>query len=416
MRGWMSLFLAVVCIMVNVDTGGAYEKVKFAVLRTPEAHLPGIRRVLITDFEGDEQDLMRDRVRGFLLNEERIHCGGPLNFLKSCEAERTPDWATTKVFDVVEREALDLHVQEILRGTQGLLNPAQVKSLGLLDAADGIICGRIVRLDDGHDEHKTSSKGKRYTTRNVSVSVTLQLNHVERGEVLCTVTKKANKSDSGSQQSSLDGWGVLLEKCFDEISVKFADHLTPHLENKKAELEKLKGKEYEEQAKDAASLAEKGDVDRAYRIYEAIRSAQQYNPKVLYNLGALNEAVGNYDKASALYEQAHKMKRDNDRWKDALHRARVAADDLALWKSFGMGVREHEWPEAGPSDLPKQTVVIVGDEEDQYQVYAEPSETSEPVFPVPGGIEVPKIDATEGWVQIEMFDGSQGWIPKACCK
>ena len=47
----------------------------------------------------------------------------------------------------------------------------------------------------------------------------------------------------------------------------------------------------------AAEEAEDLHVDKAYTIYKAVYDKNPYNPEVTYNLGVLQEVVGNFTKS-----------------------------------------------------------------------------------------------------------------------
>jgi tetratricopeptide (TPR) repeat protein len=214
-------------------------------------------------------------------------------------------------------------------------------------------------------------------------------------------------------QAALPSPSNMSEGTFDALATTLANHVTPHFEHQELELEKLTTREYRDVADDAAKEAEDLNVDEAYLLYWSIYEQDPYNPRVLYNLGLLNEVVGNYEEARDFYEMAFQLE-DRGRYEDGLERVQrnlafaetLAASDVVIAKhTFRV---DRDMIEAAMA----VEVEIKGRREDRVPVYAIASDQGEVVAQVPGGVTLKVIEERGDWLCLELLGGAQGWIHK----
>ena len=158
-------------------------------------------------------------------------------------------------------------------------------------------------------------------------------------------------------------------------------------------------------------MAENWDVDGAYVIYKTIYEEDPYNPKVMYNLGILEEVVGNFQAARGYYEMAYQLKSDEKKYQKALDRLDKKLEYLDALAQLGIELAGHEWPKE-KVDLSEQKVEIKGGSDERFPIFGQPQEGSEVVAQVPGGL-LFKVLAVEGeWYQIELLGGKTGYVHK----
>ncbi len=197
------------------------------------------------------------------------------------------------------------------------------------------------------------------------------------------------------------------------MAPQLADYLTPHFELQEFELQKITTRQFRDVADDAAKLAENLDVDGAYVLYWSIHEEDPYNDRLLYNLGLLNEVVGNYADARKFYGMAHQLK-DEKRYREGLARMERNVAFAEALSQIGIEIAEHTFQTSRAliSAARATEVEIKGRREERIAVYAEASEGSKVLAEVPGGVSFDLVREQGEWVCIRLLGGEEAWIKR----
>ncbi|MCK5738686.1 hypothetical protein KAH55_05870, partial [bacterium] len=135
--------------------------------------------------------------------------------------------------------------------------------------------------------------------------------------------------------------------------------------------------------------------------------------KVIYNLGVMNEVVGNYRQAEELYEMAYQLK-DEGYFEKALKRVRKNVRFCDALAEIGIEITEHDFSAsvAEKARALANKAKIKGDSNKRKAVYAEPDPGSEVVVRVPGGLMFTVLKKQGDWLLLELLGGKRGFIHK----
>lgn len=428
MTGLLSrrFLLIVLLILLNVSLVFPYKKIKVFVIETPDQVLPGVKQIAVLDFEG-ENNLGRnfaDYMISQLLASDRGITDVSTGFLRSRrEGSTLQEGAFTNVFNVIERSRMMEVVEEQKLGAMGLLDASQAAQLGQILGVQAMVMGNIsYTYKDNRFQEKRTYRGKDKKTytklvdcleRTVTVTVRARVISAESGQIVGV--KEASRSNSDKKCEADIGNVTPLEQMADDltriVSTEVVDYLAPRFVLEEFEFEKLKADNFKDVGDDAAEMAENLDVDGAYAIYKTIYDEDPYNPKVMYNLGILEEVVGNFDAAKGYYEMAAQLKSDEKKYKKALDRLDKKLVYLDQLSQLGVELAGHEWSQK-KVDLSEQKVEIKGGNDERFPIYQQPQEGSTVVAQVPGGL-LFKVLAVEGdWYLIELLGGKSGYVHK----
>ena len=420
-------FLMVVLLcLLGFSSAFPYKKIKVFVIETPDQVLPGVKQIAVLDFEG-ENDLGRnfaDYMISQLLVSDRGITEISGGFFRSNKEGRTlQDGAFTNVFNVIERSRMMEVVEEQKLGAMGLLDASQAAQLGQILGVQALVMGNISYTHkDNRFQEKRTYRGKDKKTytklvpcleRTVTVTVRARIISAENGQIVGV--KEASRSNTDKKCEADIGNVTPLEQMADDlarsVSNEVVDYLAPRFVLEEFEFEKLKADDFKDVGDDAAEMAENLDVDGAYAIYKTIYDEDPYNPKVMYNLGILEEVVGNFDAAKGYYEMATQLKGDEKKYKKALDRLDKKLAYLEQLSQLGVELAGREWSQE-KVDLSEQKVEIKGGSDERFPIYQQPQEGSTVVAQVPGGL-LFKVLAVEGdWYLIELLGGKSGYVHK----
>ncbi len=419
---WMMLLL-----IMFASPGFSYKKVKVFVLNPPGQLFPGVQRIAVLDFEsrGEFGKQFSDFLVTHLIDNDRgIHAiaTGFLGMGGKKEGKTLQEGTFTNIFEVIERSRLEQVIQEQQLTMSGLLDQSQAVSLGRLLGVDAIVMGKVTYTtqEQSFKETRTyKNKGQKYTKqvpckkRTASATVSLRVIGTESGEILGSTqaTRSAEAKKCENAIADLPTATEMVIGLLRQLSVDVANYLTPHYELVSFELEKIKTKPFNKIADKAAKAAENLEVDKAYMIYKSIYDKDPYNPKVLYNLGVLNEVVGNYQQALEFYQMAYQL-RDEGKYDKAIQRVEKNLEFVQALKQIGIEIKPHVFRTSAEkvASLTAKKVEIKGKREDRVNVYAEPREGSEVVARVPGGVIFPVIGHEGKWIKIQLLGGKEGYI------
>lgn len=421
-----------------------YNKIRVFVLVPPEQPLPGVKQIAVLDFTGSNNrpstagTRFTEKVVAQMLAPDRgIHDVAETTFLavttSTREGRTLQEGAFTDIFEVVERSQLSQLLNEHDLEASELVDESRAAEFGRLLGVQAIILGRISYTYDDRAGSTTqryrTSDGREYDvelpclTRRVNTTYNARIVAMETGVVLGSTEASetaseracANQPNARSSviQAALPSPSSISEGTFDVLATALANYVTPHFEELELELEKITTREYRDVADDAAKAAEDLDVDEAYLLYWSIYEQDPYNPRVLYNLGALHEVVGNYEEARDFYEMALQLQ-DRGRYEDGLERVQRNIAFAEVLAESGVVIAKHTFQvDRDMIEAAMATEVeIRGRSSDRVPVYSIASDQGEVVAQVPGGVTFKVIEEQGDWLCLELLGGAQGWIHK----
>lgn len=398
-------------------------KFRAYIFAAPEKNLTGVRKLAIMNFDNlsskgaqnagvDLGTKMNDYLTEQLLMEFRgvqdkngIHMNG----------------ARTNVFDLIERGRLDQVMQEQKLTVSGAVDESTAAQIGKLLGVDAIIVGSIsyTSKDETDQRNETDSKTKKtYTVyglrRTVNTEVRMKIVSVETAQVLGTTSSQQMAADYKQSRSPVNPTEVapaaqLADQCARGLSVKLADYFSPTFQHNTFAIERIKVKELKDRAKEGEDYLERGEVDKAFQLYEAIYKEDSYNPQVAYNLGIIYEVIGNFEKAFECYSVAHELEADDKTFFRAYQRAKNGKEMAEDLKKIGINI-EPKIMRSGGSDVLAKKVEVRGGKNDRVTVYAEPNTSSSVVAKIPGGLKLSVIAEAEGWLLVKLMGEKQGYI------
>ncbi|RJP79567.1 MAG: hypothetical protein C4524_05115 [Candidatus Zixiibacteriota bacterium] len=434
MRRILISALMVLLVLAIAQPGFAYKKLKCFTLQPPDQVFPNVKRIAVLNFEGDGGSAATDALVSHLLNDKRgigdIQGGLFSNAREGCTHQR---WATTKVFDVVERNRLEQIMQEQHMEGTGLVNDAQAVTIGGLLGVDAIVSGSVVTTH--HDKRSTEERtytrpkeqgGGSYTVkvnvviREVTAQVKLRVVSVSTAQILGSkeAARQMSKKKDADEAGELPSPENMLGACIGDACVEVANYLAPHFELVEYEFAKVKAKEFSNKAEDAAKWAEQGQLDKAYLIYYSLYQQDQYNPEILYNLGLLHEAVGNYYKAKEMYEGALMMKSEEKDYQRALGRNEKGLTYATNLASIGVPVEEYTWntDQKAIDQAMAEKIKVKGKSSERISVYQLADATSPELTKIPGGIELTVLGQDGDWYKVKLPGEKEGYLPKGDVK
>jgi tetratricopeptide (TPR) repeat protein len=395
------------------------------VLTAPKTFMPEIYKIAVLDFDGNAEygRFISDQIIGALLQENRgIPKEVSTGFLKKTTGATLLSGATTRIYDIVERSTVETVLQEQSFSNSGYVNPDQAASFGKILGVDAIIVGDYdVNSSTArtYEEVKYIELKRQYTktveclTRITSATVSVRVIGVETAQVLSTYsnTNKAEDKKCADDLPKLASESDQARTCLVAHANAFASSIAPVFSVLSIELEKITASQFKEQAEKAAKYAEALDVDNAYLRYLAIYKRDEYNPAVLFNMGALNEVVGNYEKAIKFYITAFQLQ-DNKKFKTAIIRAKSSktlSDNLA---SLGISIAPHVFNTSAEaiSNAAAKKITVKGKQQDRVSIKIKPSNNSQDLTRVPGGIQLKVLASAKGWYCVELPGNKKGYI------
>ena len=400
-------------------------KLQCFVLNAGEKRLEGIKKIAILNFEGqgDIGTKLNDYMTSLLIMDKR-GITSMYNGLFSApkDGKTYIKGVRTNVFQLVERSKLEKVLQEQKLGASGVIDDSQAAEIGKILGLDAIIVGGVsyTHKDEDKKLELVDKEGKKNTTitrtRTVTVEARMKIVSVSTAQILGTTTAQ-QVADDAKINEKISGLSPVTELCdqaLNKVSWKLVNYIAPSFEYKSFEMKKIKA--YKEKLSEAGDLIKEGDIDKAYKIYKAIFNDDSYNPAAAYNVGVLNEAVGNYEKALECYSIAKELEPSESDYVNAVTRAKKGVDlakDLAL---IGMPIEKYEFEEAGSNALNTKKIKVKGGKDDRVEIHETALPSSTVVAKVPGGLEFEVIKTEGDWTLIKLLGGKQGYIHKSNVK
>src|SRR5262249_45785789 len=157
-------------------------------------------------------------------------------------------------------------------------------------------------------------------------------------------------------------------------------------------------KPFKDQANKARDNAANRKMDEAYALYSSIIKDDPYNDAVMFNMGVLNEVVGNYQDAQEWYQKAFGVRRDADYSKALDHCKKMTEFNESLVQ-IGVVVDKHTFsvPDAQVAGATSEEVKLKGGGGDRIALYTSADAGSPVVAKVPGGIELEVVEKAGDW-------------------
>lgn len=456
------MFFVLACLIPTIAF--PYKKVKCFVLKPPEKVLPGVKRIAILDFETqgvsaskeeqadtfeklalqvlskmvkEQPDQTKESVdygRFFsnyliskLLEKDRGIAEIKTGFLgmgSGREGKTLQEGTFTNVYEVIERaQIVDVLKEQALAQT-GAVEENEAVQIGQLLGVQALVVGNVsfYHQDESYTETRTEKKKDKKITRKVNcerrkvnVAVRVRIVSAESGQIMGSTESKfeSTKSHCDDAFGSLPTVGEMIDAGLQKLSTDVANYLTPHYELEEYELEKYEGEQYKKTAEKAAVFAEELKVDEAYHLYKSIYDKQPYDPEILYNLGVINEVVGNFQPANEYYNQAFQLKADG-RYKKAIERTEKNITFAEALAQMGIEIKAHQFEVSAEeiSQAVARKVEIKGSRDTRVNVYSQPDVNSDIVVKVPGSLTFTVLKIEGDWYLIQLLGEKQGYVHK----
>lgn len=393
------------------------------VLKPPTKRLEGVQKIAILKFDNQSNFIIRklgadfgDRLPDFMTAELIKDYRGAVE--RKIYMNKVP----TNVFSVVERNQIDVILQEQGLSVSGAIDESKAVDIGKLLGVDAMILGALSY--NYEDETYTRDSKKKdgtveityYRNRKLNASASMKIVSVQTGEILGTTNERVTKTDLANSKKGYPGTSAvkspesLAESAYKDIANKLVNYFTPYYETTAINLRKVKFKDFKKDAKEANNLLQEGDIDKGYAIYKTIYEADSYNPIAAYNLGAIHEAVGNFREAKKYYDIAYQLESDTKAFEKASQDAQNYADMMADFEAVGINIEPYVFDKSEKT-LADQ-VEVKGSSSSRIAIFSEPDDNSKVLARVPGGVDLPIIEKMKGWYKVRMITGGEGYLPE----
>lgn len=387
------------------------------------------KKIAILDFTGtgDAGKQITDYMIAEIIKDDRgIHDVRGGLFTKGREGVSFLEGATTVIFSVVERSRLDQIMQEQKLGLTGLIDDNQAASLGKIMGVDAIITGTIsyshrdtlTKLENPYFDittMKSYATGVDCLTRRVDATSSMRIVDVDNGQIMGVkdVKHHIEQRECGEEKGTIPSVESMSDACIRAVAGGLVSYFNPFYAFYEWEFEKIKLKQFKKKADNAAALAEKGNLDQAYAIYYKLSEEDPYNDRLHYNLGVLNEVVGNFEQALEQYDMALEL-RKSGKYEKSVKRTQKQIDFWSELNKIDIQLVKREFG-TSEADLQKamvSKVQVKGKSGDRIDVKAEPNQGSATVAKVPGGVQLEVISVSSDWIKVKLLGGKEGYLPK----
>ena len=239
--------------IINASNAFAYKKVKCFMLEKPTQLLPGISRIAILDFEGEGEygRYLADQFIQELLREGRgiTTISGGL-FSSSKKGQTYLNGATTKIFNIVERSALETVLREQNLSMTGLVDISQMAEVGKVLGVDAIITGTysISSQETPTKEERTYYvKKQKYTkivdclTRRTTVTASIRIIGIETAQILGNYSNsaKTEQKKCDEDRAKITSREMQVQSCMNALGNAFATYINPYFVKIEIELRSI---------------------------------------------------------------------------------------------------------------------------------------------------------------------------------
>lgn len=467
----IQFFMAILILVISMGMPGAKasgQNLKCFILTPPEQLLDDVRQIAITDFSvttsyhaddppgkakkkdwekvldvvakaGDKDkqpqrfldsgEKLANLMISLLIEEDRgiRDVGSGFLGLSKKEGKSFQQGARTNVFSIVERSQIAQVMQELQLGQTGAIDEAQAAQVGKMLGVDAIITGTVtVSCEDRwvKENRKDKKKGEYIVNCNkraASAFATIRIIKVETGQVIGSkqaLKKEDQKKCEGEYGSDLPTPETTVDKCLQAVAGELVKYFAPRFELQKLDFAKIENKNYKRYAETAKDALDRYDLDTAYLQYAAIVEQDLYDHAAQFNLGVLEEAVGNYNLAVEKYGMAAKLKSSE---KDYIKAQTRVAKQVGFWEKLnGLGIfietRKFEVSSDQVEAAAVMKILVNGSASNRFEIKAEPNSDSQTLVKVPGEIELELIETVGDWYKVRLIDNREGFIAKQNAK
>ncbi len=416
-------FLLIVIFNYNICSAQLFKTtLNASLLSPPKKDIGDVKRIAVLDFENisseeyksvgiDIGSKLADYISISLLKEFRGKS-------KNCFIQG----ARTDIYSIVEREELQRVIEE-KEFELGNLSDTQIISIGQVLGVDAIILGNVSYSNTDERDHSSyrNDQGKLVNTytlkRTTSAEARMKVLLVSTGEIIGQTSGRSSSGDTtkgGSRpgNNAVMAPNKLAEYACERIARQFADYIAPYYYSYTFTFEKVKHKKLKERVKDANEFLRLREVDKAYEMYDAIYQVDPYNAELVFNMGILNEVVGNYEKAKEFYSVAVNMSPDKESYVKGLRRAE---DNIALAENlYNMGIEiyPYEFKKESKGNVLIERIKVKGPRSKRKIAYMSPDEKSKVLGQFPGGMELDLLERidNEKWIVAKLPNGEKGYF------
>lgn len=331
--------------------------------------------------------------------------------------------AHTDIFAVVERSRIEQIIEELKLGQTGLIDESQATQVGRLLGVDAVVNGTVSASSEDRlvtEDREDKKRGKYKVNchqRDTSVNAAIRIVHVQTGQVIGSTEKRKNSKEKkceGEFGADLPTPEASVDKLLHEVALELVDYFAPRFQYQKLDMEGLDNSAHKRYHETAKKALDDYDLDTAFMQYTAVAELDPYESAAHFNLGVLNEAVGNYQEAAEKYSMALRLKSREKKYSEAQKRVRQQEDFWKELNAMGIFLQEHTF-NVTPEEAHAATVArieVKGPGSARRAIRAEPSAASATLVMVPGEIELEYLGSSGDWYKVKLLDGREGYIFK----
>lgn len=399
------------------------------LLTPPEKLLVGIQKIAILNFENFDNNAYYDAFGGsafvdYLTSELLDDKRGIYDFSSGgLFSSKRPGKTYIKssgivIYQLIEREQLNKVLKEKNLGAEVSLSDNEASEIGKIMGIDAFITGTIKHNYKSNRTRTNYNDGSyAYFTENIcETEITLKIISVATAQILGTKSFTYTSSDKkgGKDEGSVMVFDQLAPRNLKTLSFLAANYFAPYYSYQKIKFPKIKVKEFKESADQVSNYLKNEDLASAFALYKAIYDADNYNADAACNIGSLYLITGNYEEFANWSEIAAQInsKKYGPNYEFAKGWISATRDLLEI----GVSIEEYDFTVKNAPDLFAQKVTTKGKNSDRFEVYAEPSTSSEVVTKVPGSTQFVVIEDKGDFLLIKLLGGKEGYISKANLK
>jgi tetratricopeptide (TPR) repeat protein len=427
---WLTRLCWCLVIVIAGSQCAHASNLKCFVLQPPGQVLVGVKKIAILNFKSSYGSTMSDQylqstsfhdhLTQALFDKARGITDVKSGLFSKKEGATYLSGARTDIYTLISREELDQILREQNLGASGLVDESQAASIGKLLGADAIIVGDII--SSTHDAQSTSSVIRLTSSqsgnvpclnRTAAATVNMKVINVTTGAILCTKTAQttAKNQQCGSDIAKIETPLAVIDQCLVAAADELANAIAPRFVENKTDLRDVDVKPYKDLGKKARENAENGKLDEAYAAYASILKDDPYNDVVMFNMGLLNEVVGNYQDAQDCYQKALGVRQDGD-YSKALDRCKKMNEFGPSLIQSGVSIDKHAFDvtDGKVAGATSERARLKGNGGDRVSLYTSADAGSPVVAKVPGGIELEVVEKAGSWVKVKTFDGKVAFV------
>lgn len=384
-------------------------QVQYTLVLPPDFEFPGgVTRIAILDLRGPYGAKVADQMVATIVES-----------MQWAETLPWADDATPAKLEIIERSRLDAVLGEQDLAESGLVGDEDAARLGGLLGVQYILVGTTERVVDDTTSYKRETRSGEgntsytvdvpYHQRVARVNASVRVIEVATGRVVETYTKTGEERQVENQIANLRSPEIMLSEAAKKVGT---DIVQPLLVRPQRWYTNLR---YEKEWKEILQTAHSGDYDTAWARFEAVRAKDPYNEELLFNLAALYEAIGDYDKALEFFKAGTQVAPKEKDFANGVERMGrlMAHRDMLAARGYAQRPRRFEAAaaEAATADAAKREVEIA---RKGAPLYADADSSSATLASLPKGMRFEVLETKQSsgatYYRVRTFDGKEGWL------